>query len=36
MPNDVSLYLVGAWFCVGLVTSIGWALGSAIVSRLVR
>lgn len=27
MPTDVSVYQFGVWFCVGLATGSGWALG---------
>lgn len=36
MPSDISLHLIGVWFCVGFFTGIGWALGSWIVSRVLR
>lgn len=36
MPTAISLYLVGVWFAVGLVTGAGWALGAWIVARLTR
>lgn len=36
MPSTISLYLVGVWFAVGLVTGFGWALGGWLVSRLLR
>ena len=36
MPTDVSLYLLGVWFCVGFFTGAGWALGSWVIGRLLR
>jgi hypothetical protein len=36
MPNDITLYLFGVWFCVGFITGAGWALGSWIIGRLLR
>jgi hypothetical protein len=34
MPTDVTIYLVGVWFVVGLVTGAGWTLGAVIITRL--
>lgn len=36
MPASITLYAVGVWFCVGFFTSLGWALGALLVSRVVR
>lgn len=36
MPETISVYLVGVWFAVGLFAGIGWALGAALVARLLR
>jgi hypothetical protein len=36
MPNEITLYQIGVWFCVGLFTGAGWALGSWIIGRLLR
>ena len=36
MPDTVTLYLVGAWLVVGFSTGMGWALGTAIVARVLR
>ena len=34
MPTTISPELIGIWFCVGFFTSVGWALGAWLVSRL--
>jgi hypothetical protein len=34
MPTSITPYQCGVWFLVGLLTSMGWALGSIIVTRL--
>lgn len=36
MPNEVTLYACGVWFAVGLFAGTGWALGSVLISRLIR
>lgn len=36
MPSDVSLHLIGVWFCVGFFTSLGWAIGAWAWARLTR
>lgn len=36
MPNDISLRAAVVWFCVGLCTGTGWALGAWLVARLLR
>lgn len=36
MPETITLYQCGVWFCVGLFTSLGWSLGALIVARLFR
>lgn len=35
MPNTVTVYLCGVWFCVGLFTGIGWGLAGVVVAHLV-
>jgi hypothetical protein len=34
MPNTITLYQIGVWFCVGFFTGCGWALALWLVSRL--
>jgi hypothetical protein len=36
MPNALSLQLMLVWFVVRLCTGAGWALGTWVVSRLLR
>lgn len=36
MPETITLYAVGVWCAVGFFTSLGWALGALLVSRVVR
>lgn len=35
MPSDISLRLIGVWFCVGFFTGAGWMIAARIVSRLI-
>lgn len=34
MPEAITPYLIGVWFCVGFFVALGWALGSWLVNRL--
>lgn len=34
MPVTVTVYAIGAWFCVGLFTAMGWALGGWAMGKL--
>ncbi len=34
MPDTISLYAIGVWFCVGFFTGSGWALAAWLVSRI--
>ena len=36
MPNAITLYQVGVWFCVGFFTGAGWALGAWLIARLLK
>ena len=36
MPMTISVYAVGVWFFVGFATGAGWALGTAVVARILR
>lgn len=36
MPETVTLYAVGVWFCVGFFTGLGWGLAAVLISRVVR
>lgn len=34
MPDTISLYLVGVWLCVGLVTGFGWTIGAFVAAKI--
>jgi hypothetical protein len=34
MPNTVTLYQIGVWFCVGFFVGAGWATATVIITRL--
>lgn len=33
MPTAITLYSVAVWFCVGVVTGAGWALGTWFIGK---
>jgi hypothetical protein len=34
MPTNITLYLIGVWFCVGFFAGAGWTLAARIIGRL--
>lgn len=34
MPETISLYAIGVWFCVGFFVGIGWVFGTKLAASL--